>query len=83
MIAGGGVLGITGFFFLMSSLTHLLARKMPMWVSSGLVGSALITIAGVLGTSGKNQLQETNLTPEQTVESLKDVKDSFSNATQS
>jgi hypothetical protein len=83
MIAGGGVLGVTGFMFVMYGLTHLLARKMPMWASASLVGSALIAIAGVLGTSGKNQLQDTNLKPEQTVESLREVKDSLSNPGQS
>jgi hypothetical protein len=81
MIAGGGVLGLTGFLFLMSGVTHLLARKLPMWVSASLVGSALMTIAGLLGMSGKNQLQETSVKPEQTIESLKEVKNTLSNAT--
>lgn len=80
MIAGGGVLGLTGFMFLMTGLMHLLARKMPLWAAASLVGSALVAIAGTLGMSGKNQLQESQVKPEQTIESLKDVKDSISNA---
>lgn len=80
MIAGSGVLGLTGFMFLMTGLMHLLARKMPLWAAASLVGSALVAIAGTLGMSGKNQLQESQVKPEQTIESLKDVKDSISNA---
>ena len=82
MIAGGGMLGVTGFMFLVFGLTHLLARKMPLWLSSTLVGSALVAIAGMLGTSGKNQLQDVSLKPAQTVESLKEVKNTVSDAAQ-
>lgn len=80
MIAGGGVLGLTGFMFLMFGVTHLLGRKLPMWVSASLVGSALMTIAGILGMSGKNQLQDADVKPEQTIESLKEVKDALPGA---
>jgi len=75
MIAGGGVLGLTGFTFLMWGLIYLLGRKLPMWVSASIVGSALVTIAAFLGMSGRNQLQQTELKPEQTIDSLKESKD--------
>ena len=75
MIAGGGVLGLTGFTFLMWGLIYLLGRKLPMWVSASIVGSALVTIAAFLGMSGRNQLQQTDLKPEQTIDSLKESKD--------
>jgi hypothetical protein len=75
MIAGSGVLGLAGFMFLMLGLTHLLGRKMPLWASASLVGSALIAIAGILGMSGKGQLQDADFTPERTIQSLKEVKD--------
>lgn len=83
MIAGSGVLGLAGFMFLMLGLTHLLSRKMPLWASASLVGSALIAIAGILGRSGKNQLQDTDFTPERTVQSLKMVKDTLPGVGQS
>lgn len=82
MIAGGGILGLTGFMFLMTGLMHLLAKKLPMWASATLVGSALVAIAGLLGMSGKNQLQETQVKPDQTIGSLRDVKDTLSDAAQ-
>lgn len=78
MIAGGGVLGLTGFVFLMLGVTHLLSRKMPMWVSASIVGTALVTAAGILGTAGKSELQRTRLEPEQTIESLKENKEAAS-----
>lgn len=83
MIAGGGMLGVTGFMFLMYGVTHLLAKKMPLWLSSTLVGSALVGAAGKLGVAGKTQLQETNFTPDKTIDSLKDVKDTVSDAAKS
>ena len=83
MIAGSGVLGLTGFVFLMWGLTYLLARKLPLWFSARLVGSALVTIAGILGTTGKNQLQHTDLKPEQTIDSLKEDKDAAGEAVSS
>lgn len=82
MLAGGGVLGLTGFMFLMFGLTHLLGRKLPLWISASLVGSALMTIAGILGMSGKNQLQDAEVKPEQTIESLKEVKGTVQGAAQ-
>lgn len=78
MIAGGGMLGFTGFVFLMLGVTHLLSKKMPMWVSASIVGTALVTVAGILGTAGKSQLQSARLEPEQTIESLKENKEAAS-----
>lgn len=83
MIAGGGVLGLTGLTFLMWGLTYLLARKLPMWVSASLVGSALLTIAAILGMSGKTQLQQTDFKPDQTIDSLKRSKDAATDAVSS
>lgn len=82
MIAGGGVLGLTGFTFLMWSVVFLLSRKLPMWASTGILGSALVAIAGILGASGKSQLQDVSPKPEQTIESLKEVEHGVQNAAQ-
>lgn len=72
MIAGAGILGFTGFIFLMLGVTHLLNRKMQMWLSAGLVGIALVTLAGILGTTGRSQMQSAQLMPKQTIESVKE-----------
>ena len=83
MIAGSGVLGLNGFMFLMWGLVFLVAKKLPLWASTSIVGSALVTIAGILGIVGKNRLQQTDLTPEETIESLKDDKDAAGEAVSS
>ena len=72
MIAGAGILGFTGFIFLMLGVTHLLNRKMQMWLSAGMVGTALVTLAGILGTTGRSQMQSAKLMPKQTIESVKE-----------
>ena len=80
MIAGSGVLGLNGFMFLMWGLVFLLTKKLPLWASASVVGSALVTLAGILGTVGKKQLQHTDLKPEQTIESLKEDKEAAGEA---
>ena len=72
MVAGAGVFGFTGFVFLMLGVTHLLSKKMEMWLSASIVGTALVTIAGVLGSMGKSEVQSAHLAPEQTIESVKE-----------
>lgn len=75
MLAGGGIFGYTGFVFLMLGLTHLISRKLPMWLSASIVGTALATVAGILSMSGKGQLQSSRLKPEQTLESIREDKE--------
>lgn len=75
MIAGRGVPGLNGFMFLMWGLIFLLAKKLPLWASTNIVGSALGTLAGILGTIGKSQLQHTDRKPEQTFDSVKEDKE--------
>jgi hypothetical protein len=74
MIAGSGVLGFTGFIFLMLGITHLLGKKLAMWASAGLVGTALMAVAAVLGMLGKDELQSARLKPKQTIESLREKR---------
>jgi hypothetical protein len=45
---------------------------MRMWIAAGIVGLALIIIAAILASSGKSKIQEANLKPEQTIDSLKE-----------
>jgi hypothetical protein len=72
MVAGAGVFGFTGFVFLMLGVTHLLSKKLEMWLSASIVGSVLVTIAGVLGSMGRSELQGARLAPKQTIESVKE-----------
>lgn len=75
MIAGAAFLGLTGFIFLMLGLTYLINKALEMWISAGLVGLGLAIIAAVLGMIGKNQMQQANFVPEQTIDSVKEDKE--------
>ncbi len=75
MLAGGAIVGIVGFSFLMLGVTHLLNKVMRMWMAAGLVGLVLLIIAAILAMVGRNQLSAANLKPEQTIESVKEDKE--------
>jgi uncharacterized membrane protein YqjE len=70
MLGAGVFFGLIGFIFLMLSLTYLLNQWMEMWIAAGIVGLGLVIIAAILAMSGKSQIQEANLKPEETIDSL-------------
>jgi uncharacterized membrane protein YqjE len=72
MLAAGALVGLVGFIFLMLALTYLLNKSMQMWLASGIVGLALVTIAAVVAMTGKNQMSAANLKPQQTIDSVKE-----------
>jgi uncharacterized membrane protein YqjE len=72
MIAGGAVIGIVGFIILMLGVAYLLDLWMPMWVAAGIVGIVLLVIGAIVALSGKSALSAENLTPDQTIDSLKE-----------
>ena len=74
-LAAAALLGLTGFIFLMLALTYLLSRFLRDWIAAGIVALALLVIAGILAMAGKRQLSAANLTPEQTIETLKEDKE--------
>lgn len=75
-MAGAGVFfGLVGFIFLMLSLTYLLNKWVEMWIAAGIVGLVLAIIAAILVMTGKNQISEANLTPDKTIESVKEDKE--------
>jgi uncharacterized membrane protein YqjE len=71
-IAGGALVGLVGFIFLMLALTYLLARWLELWVSALIVGAVLVIIAAALVASGRGKLSAANLKPEQTMATLKE-----------
>lgn len=71
-IAGGALIGLIGFVFLMLALTFFLDRWLALWVSALLVAALLIVVAAILVMSGRTQLSATNLIPEQTIATLKE-----------
>lgn len=72
MIGVAALLGLVGFIFLMLGVTYLLNRSLEMWVSAGIVGLVLLMIGVGVGLAGKNQMQEANMVPDKTIDSLKE-----------
>lgn len=72
MIGAGVFFGLVGFIFLMLALTYLLNKALEMWISAGIVGLGLAVIAAILAMVGKNRLNEANLVPEKTIQSVKE-----------
>jgi uncharacterized membrane protein YqjE len=72
MLAGGALVGLVGFIFVMLALTYLLNQWMRMWFAAGLVGVALLIIAAIVAMSGKSQMSAANLKPQQTIDSVKE-----------
>lgn len=75
MIGAAAFLALVGFIFLMLGVTYLLNKSLEMWISAGIVGLALLIIGAIIGVVGKNQLQEANMVPDKTIESLKEDKE--------
>lgn len=75
MIGAAAFLALVGFIFLMLGVTYLLNKSLEMWISAGIVGLALLIIGAVIGMIGKNQMQEANMVPDKTIESLKEDKE--------
>jgi uncharacterized membrane protein YqjE len=72
MIAAGAVVCLVGFIVLMLGVAYLLDLWMPMWVAAGIVGIVLLVIGAIVALSGKSSLSSQNLTPDQTIDSLKE-----------
>ncbi len=75
-MAGAGVFfGLVGFIFLMLSATYLLNKWVEMWIAAGIVGLVLAVIAAILVMTGKNQISDASLTPDKTIDSVKEDKE--------
>ncbi|HVL24356.1 MAG TPA: phage holin family protein [Thermomicrobiales bacterium] len=72
MLAGGALVGLVGFIFLMLGVTYLLNKSMQMWIAAGVVGVVLLVIAAIVAMAGKNQMSAASLTPQQTIDSVKE-----------
>lgn len=71
-IAGGALVGLVGFIFIMLAVTYLLNRWFPDWVSALIVGVVLALVALMLVMNGKSKLSAASLKPEQTIATLKE-----------
>lgn len=72
MIAGGALVGLVGFIFVMLAVTYGLNHWFPDWVSALIVGVVLALVALMLVMNGTSKLSAASLKPDQTIETLKE-----------
>lgn len=70
--AVGGLVAYGGLILLLIALSFFLAQWMEFWVASGIVAIVTLLIGLIMLQAGRSRVQNTSLTPEQTIESLKD-----------
>lgn len=75
MIGAAVFLALVGFIFLMLGVTYLLNKSLEMWIAAGIVGLVLLIVGAIIGMTGKKQMQEANMVPDKTIESLKEDKE--------
>ncbi len=71
-LVAGALIGLVGFIFVMLGVTYLINKSLEMWISAGIVGLALLLIAGILVMSGKKAMSAASLKPTESIESLKE-----------
>jgi len=73
-LAAGGAVAYIGLLTLVGALVALLHEvvNLPVWVSALLVGLVVVGIGGFLVKKGLDALKQEDLTPRQTLETLKE-----------
>ncbi len=76
MLIAGGALAYAGVLVLVSSVVLLLIQfGMSAWLSALIVGVVVTAVGGYLVKSGIDSLRKQDLTPHQTIETLKEMKE--------
>ena len=68
----GGSIGYAALLAVIAAIIMLLARVMPTWGAALLVGIVIAGISWLLISKALSALQETEITPRETVENLKE-----------
>lgn len=71
LVVGGAVL-YAAFLAVMAGVVILLAGLMPWWAAALVVGVLLAIVGAMMATSALSSLKNMSLTPQQTVETLKE-----------
>ena len=74
-IAAGGAVAYVGLIVLAFGIVYLLGLFLPLWAAALLVGLVIAGIGYFLVQKGLTALKRTNLTPRETVASLKEDKE--------
>lgn len=68
----GGAIAYAALLAVLAAAIIGLGSVIPMWLSALLVGTAVGIVAAILIFSSLNRLKNTNLAPQQTIETLKE-----------
>lgn len=68
----GGAIAYAAMLAIIAAIVMLLAKVMPHWGAALLVGGVVAVVGWLLVSKALSALQETDMTPEQTVETLKE-----------
>lgn len=71
-LAVGGAIGYVGLMAIVAAVIIGLANYIPLWLSALLVGIVIAIVAAILVSSAIKSLKNTDLAPQQTVETLKE-----------
>lgn len=71
-IVAGGVLAFAGLLVLLAAVVVVLDTFLPLWLAALLVGLVLVGVAAFLVKKGIDAIKQEDLTPRQTIETLKE-----------
>ena len=74
-IIAGLLLAFSALLILLQALVVALAEIMEPWLASVIVGVAVAVLALILVKAGQSTISATNLTPERTLQSVREDKD--------
>lgn len=71
-MATGGFIAYAGLLFLLAAAVMVIATWVPYWLSAVIVGGVAVIIGLTMLQSGRSALKNTNMTPEKTVDTMKE-----------
>ena len=72
LLAAGGAITYAGFLVILAGLVLVLGLGLPWWASALIVGVVVAAIGYFLIRTGQTGLKQADLTPKQTIETLKE-----------
>ncbi len=74
-MAVGVAVAYVGTIVLAFAIVYLLGEFLPLWVAALIVGGGVAAIGYFIAQSGLSKLKRTSLTPQRTIETLKEDKE--------
>jgi Flp pilus assembly protein TadB len=71
-LAAGGAIAYAGFLVILAGIVLALGLVLPWWASALIVGVVVAAIGYILIRKGQTALKQADLTPKQTIETLKE-----------